>query len=58
MKNVGRLVSTYVWLFGWVWWQMYRQRRHPLLKGGDIGTLFVVADEGVATSLGETHNVR
>ena len=33
-------------------------RRHPPLKGGDIWTPLVVADEGVATSLGETHNVR
>ena len=29
-----------------------------LRKGGDMGTLFVVADEVVATSLGGVHNVR
>ena len=33
-------------------------RRHPLLKGGDIWTPLVVTDEGVATSLVETRNVR
>ena len=48
MKYGGRLVSTYVWLFGW-----------DVVADMNLWeTLFVVADEGVATSLGETHNVR
>ena len=44
---------------GWECSAWYRQRRHPLFqKVETLGPLCEVADTGVASSLGDTHNVR